>query len=114
MTKELRSNIRVLAVSHADEGAVYIFGEGIYEGDFIPKEAVGVMADICRKANRENPRIRLDSGKIVYGCECWWGGIEDAKKKTGITDGKKVIELDIDEERKKFCSVSEVEGREDD
>lgn len=92
---------RVLAVSHADpDGPVYIFGEGVYEGDFIPEEAEGMFAEILKAAGRENPRIRLDSGKVVYGCECWWGSVDDAKKKMGIDQGREVIMVDIDEARK--------------
>lgn len=26
-----------------------------------------------------NPKIELDSGKIVYGCQCWWSFWEDEK-----------------------------------
>lgn len=28
-----------------------------------------------RKRERTTPQIRLDSGKIVYGCEVWWKAI---------------------------------------
>lgn len=43
----------------ADGGAVY----GTYDGD-LPCP----MLD-----GHPNPRITLDSGEIVWGCEVWWG-----------------------------------------
>lgn len=27
-----------------------------------------------------NPRLGLDNGHIVYGCECWWGGEEAIRR----------------------------------
>lgn len=36
----------------------------------------------------KNPRIRLDDGSIIWGCECWWGKadegvtLEDAQEQT--------------------------------
>lgn len=65
--------IRVGAMRNADKEAVYLFGWGVYEGDFVPEEAAGFGAEMAREAGRTNPRIRLDDGDVVYGCECWWG-----------------------------------------
>jgi len=25
----------------------------------------------------ENPRIRLDDGSVIWGCQCWWGEADD-------------------------------------
>jgi len=94
---------RVVAISHSDEGGVYIFGYGVYEGDFIPTEAVGVMADAAKEVGLKNPRIRLDNGDVVYGCECWFMSEDDFKAgiaKAGITP----ILIDINKERKYFSS----------
>jgi hypothetical protein len=98
---------RVGVVSHQDngpQGTLYLFGYGVYEGDFVPEEAAGWMAEVDREVKATNPRLRLDNGKVVYGCESWWGSeekvkqIEDAAKKAGAP----VVILDIDEVRKKF------------
>jgi hypothetical protein len=95
----------VLSVSK-EEGVLFL-GYGIYEGDFYPEEAIGFFADCKKKMIAEgkakktddwmtNPRIRLDNGKVVYGCECWWGNIdlEDYVKK-----GYKIINVDIEQYR---------------
>jgi hypothetical protein len=88
---------RVVAISHSDDETIYLFGFGVYEGDFDPEEAGGPLGEMCREMGRGNPRIRLDNGKIVYGCECWW----HPEEKTTLDMKKKVVLLDIDEERKK-------------
>lgn len=89
---------RVIAVSHAKEGKVYIFGYGIYKGDFVPdhKGERGTMADTLRDAGCKNPTIELEDGKTVYGCECWWGNVEEAEKNF-ICD-REIVVLDIDKE----------------
>lgn len=64
---------RVGAISHTEDGKAYFYGYGVYEGDFVPEEAVGAMPDMLRELEIPNPRIKLDNGSVVYGCECWWG-----------------------------------------
>ena len=89
---------RVLAISHCEGNTCWIYGYGEYVGDFIPKEAVGFMAELGREHKRPNPKIVLENGKVVYGCECWWGDAEKAEKE--IIKGRKIIVVDIDEDRK--------------
>lgn len=87
---------RVLAILGASNGVVKVIGEGIYEGNFVPREAVGQMAEALVELEVENPRIKLDNGKIVYGCECWWGPVENMRKQC---EGMKLVDVDIDEVR---------------
>jgi len=94
---------RVIAISHSDDETVWLFGFGVYEGDFVPEEAGGPLGEMCRDLKRGNPRIRLDNGKIIYGCECWWG----SEEKTTLDTKKKIVVLDIDEEREK-CKKQKV------
>lgn len=83
---------RVGAISHATEDTVYLLGFGVYEGDHVPPpEAGGFNLGIA------NPRIKLDNGKTVYGCECWWGSEERIKSTFGT---RKIVEVDIDDARK--------------
>lgn len=77
----MKQGERVGAIFGAKGKKVQVFGNGVYEGDFVPIEAIGQFADDCRKHNRPNPRIRLDSGFVVYGCECWWGNEEAVKSR---------------------------------
>jgi hypothetical protein len=41
----------------------------------------------------------LDSGKQIFGCECWWGGEEEVKKQ--VEKFSNVLLLDIEQERQK-------------
>ena len=94
---------RVIAVCGTrQDGEVEIFGRGVYEGDFVPEVAVGWLADAIRENKVLNPRIRLDNGKVVYGCECWWGSEEQVMS---LMDGKTMVEIDIDEKRKECESL---------
>ena len=54
---------RVGVILGADDKVVRIFGYGVYDGD-LPGGPLGRIP---------NPRITLDSGEIVWGCEVWWG-----------------------------------------
>lgn len=87
---------RVGAILSADDKAVRFCGFGVYVGDEIPKEAAGWIADVARDMGHANPKIQLDSGKVVYGCECWWGSEEEVRRQLA---GREIIHVDIDEER---------------
>ena len=84
---------RVIALLEAANGTVRSFGEGVYAGDFkLPAEARGF------NFGQENPRIDLDNGKSVFGCECWWGPAEAVRKL--FPEEWKWELVDIDEHRK--------------
>lgn len=76
---------------------VHFLGYGTYVGDEVPKEAVGMLAEMARSFKRTNPKIALDSGKVVYGCECWWGPEDEVRQRLETFD--EVVEVDIDEVR---------------
>jgi len=98
--------MRVGAVSHSEGETIYIFGYGIYEGDTVPAATVGgFMGKMLHEAGVTNPTIKLDSGKIVYGCECWWG--DEAEVRARVAKFASVVEVDIDESRAKVAAVSE-------
>lgn len=90
-------NERVGAILGANENEVEFLGYGVYVGDFVPTEAGG-MGKMLAEMEIPNPKIVLDSGKVVYGCECWWGSEESVKKK--IEAYTTVKNVDIDEVRK--------------
>ena len=90
---------RVGALLRATKDEVEVLGYGVYEGDDVPDDAAGGMASLVRAAGIKNPKIRLDSGKVVWGCECWWGSEEETKKR--VAQYPSVVEVDIDEVRAK-------------
>lgn len=90
---------RVGALISVKKGVVQFLGYGVYEGDFNPPiEVAGFNVNI------PNPRIRLDNGDVVYGCECWWGE-EEKFKKEYIDKAKKVVNVKIDEYRRSLKGV---------
>jgi hypothetical protein len=71
---------------------MYLFGFGVYDGDKIPPPELGVRF-FGMTMDHPNPQITLDNGKLVFGCECWWGSEEEIKKQCV---GRKVVEVDIE------------------
>ena len=67
-----KAGARVGAIRDATDSKVNMFGYGVYDGD-IKHPDLGFP----------NPRITLDDGRIVWGCECWWGPEEKIKKIIG-------------------------------
>lgn len=88
---------RVGAILSGSEEGIKFLGYGTYVGDEVPEGAAGWMADGLREHAVKNPKIELDNGSIVWGCECWWGAEEAIKQRL---EGATVIEVDINEVRK--------------
>jgi hypothetical protein len=82
--------IRVGAILSMDDETVNLLGYGTYDGDEIPVVNGMEVLPIA------NPKITLDSGKVVWGCECWWGPEDKIKEQV---EGKEIVEVDIDEAR---------------
>jgi len=81
------------------------FGYGVYLGEKVPHtEDVKLFGVSLKKLNRPNPCIRLDSGKLVYGCECWWGSEERIKEILEECD--EIVMVDIEELRRKHFGGS--------
>lgn len=71
---------RVGAMASANKEEVHFFGYGVYEGDEVPpKNIMGPLGYMPLP----NPKILLDSGEIIWGCECWWGPEERMKQELG-------------------------------
>lgn len=92
---------RVGAVLCGDEKTVNFIGWGKYAGESVPVEAVGGMADCLKESEITNPKIELDNGEVVYGCECWWGSEERVKE---MIDGKEIIDTPPSVFRAKYKS----------
>jgi hypothetical protein len=95
MSHEIGSRVGVIL--GMDDGVVNFLGYGVYEGDFpIPPEARGMAVP-----GMLNPRIKLDNGKIVWGCECWWGSEEKIREDLDkyVKSGLVLSVVDIDDAR---------------
>lgn len=96
---------RVGAILKADKEQVWFLGFGVYEGWKLPPPELGVTF-MGFPAEHESPQIRLDSGDLVFGCECWWGGEAAVGKQL---DGKTVIETDIKRARQEAADKAREE-----
>lgn len=81
---------RVGAIRDANSEIVNLFGYGVYSGEEIPPDNImspfGLYKELKERLKEKtptNPKIVLDSGEIVWGCECWWGPEEKIKAAIG-------------------------------
>jgi hypothetical protein len=73
MKKEIGTRVGAICGKSDDGSQVLFFGYGIYQGEEIPgPEVLGPMGIKLHDLEIRNPKILLDSGEIVWGCECWW------------------------------------------
>lgn len=86
---------RVGAILSADAEEVHFLGYGIYAGEEVPPEGPGFLG-MLHTLGRSNPKIILDDGKVVWGCECWWGSEVDIRRSIG---DRRIIHADIEQER---------------
>lgn len=84
---------RVAAIMDASATDVRLFGYGTYVGDEVPPPEIQFMG---MHIDVPNPKIVLDDGKVVWGCECWWGPEEETKAKLG---SRTVTMVDIEKAR---------------
>lgn len=89
---EFKPGARVVAVRDANDEEINIFGRGVYEGEFdapiaITAEEWAELKEGLGELHITNPRIRLDSGDVVWGMQCWWGDEETFDK---WIEGRKV------------------------
>lgn len=68
-------NTRVLAIESFKSGVMRSYGEGIYLGNLFPDY------EPFKSVRVKNPCIKLDSGKHIWGFECWWGSVDKVREK---------------------------------
>lgn len=88
---------RVGAISHSEGDTYYLLGYGVYTGDFVPETACGVLGSLLRMNQVPNPKIVLDNGQVVWGCECWWALEDEVREQL---EGRTVVESNIEDLRK--------------
>ena len=86
-----KSGDRVIAISHSEDGVIYSYGEGEYIGKKIPAE------EPFKSLGIENPCIKLDTGKYVWGYMCWWGPVDIAKERLGFDVAKEIEIIEPDD-----------------
>ena len=69
----MKIGTRVIAAEKALVTTVKVFGEGKYIGDQVP-DVPGF-----REMGLTCPYIKLDDGTTIWGFQCWWGEVDQAK-----------------------------------
>ena len=65
---------RIGALQSANQSEVRLFGYGTYQGDHVPPDDVmGPFNSRIGLFGCRNPKLVMDDGTVVWGCECWWG-----------------------------------------
>lgn len=107
----IKVGTRVGVICNYDNGksSISLFGYGKYVGDYIPKEAVGVIASILKRDRVKDHKIKLDSGEVIYDCECNWDTEE--KVKNDLKYFKDINYISIDKIRKQAKNESEGRGK---
>jgi hypothetical protein len=70
---------RVGVILGTEEKVIQFLGYGTYEGSFVPPPGVEIFGVDLNKGKITNPRLKLDNGDIVWGCQVWWGREEHIK-----------------------------------
>ena len=69
----VRQGDRVVVIAYADASTVTMFGHGTFEGYGVPDQlAAGAFAREARLQQLSVPVLKLNTGELVYGSECYW------------------------------------------
>lgn len=87
---------RVIALQSIKNNVAYSLGGGVFKGYEIPNAVQFPHLRMFSENNIPNPRIDLDSGGVVWGCECWWGSEESV---TAQLASKEVVSVTVEQLR---------------
>lgn len=96
--KDIAVGTRVGAFESSHDGAMREFGLGTYEGDVQVPEELGYGGIVV-------PKIKLDNGDIIYGCECYWGPEESFLEYRAKLDPQNITLVTIAEYRQEAEQV---------
>jgi hypothetical protein len=101
---------RVGAISHPHQDIYHLYGYGTYIGMYVPIESdpdcpVNLPGMSLVRSRLPHPRIKLDNGTYVWGCECYWG-VESEVKKFLRRKSKRIVIKSIREVRAEYCRAS--------
>lgn len=92
----IKKGDKVGAVWKSNNEEVFLFGFGVMQGKEIPPPGISRGGVDFNKAGIEVEKILLGSGKVVWGCECYYAKEKGVRFSIG---DRKVVEVDIDVER---------------
>ncbi len=96
---KLKVGDRFGAILTRREHLIFFLGYGTYDGHEIPPSYIGGLGPLLNALQISNPKITLDNGKVIWGCECWWSSADIVQK---LLDTHVVIDIGIDEARGEY------------
>jgi hypothetical protein len=96
----IKEGDKVGAISRIEEGVVYFFGWGVYNGYHIPPDFIkahGFQVNRFRPPHNRVPKITLWNGEVVWGPECYWGAEDIIKDEI---EGHQVVRVHPSVERR--------------
>ncbi len=104
---------RVGAFVSVVDGVALFLGYGTYVGNDIPPfSGLTSQAAALEGLRASNPKIVLDDGEVVWGCQCWWGSEADVKAELlTMTKVVPVTIADIKEGRLPNPETGEYDGK---
>ena len=81
--------IRVGIFHSCTEQTLLLFGYGVYEADEVPPEGILGQAGPMHLVGLPTPKLRLDDGTIIWGCEAWWA--PEAEVKALFEAGRNIV-----------------------
>lgn len=93
-----KPGLRVGVFHSMTDETLLLLGFGIYEGDEIPPEDILAPYGPPALLHQAIPKLRLDDGTVVWGCECWWHAEETV---LGYKASRTVVRPKIDSIRQK-------------
>lgn len=96
MTRKIGARVGAMLGGNAKDKVIRFLDYGVYLGDEVPPAEIGGF-----NMGMPNPKIQLDNGKVVWGCECWWGAEATFKEKLCHWEaaGYTIETIDIDAAR---------------
>lgn len=107
MNTPIGSRIGAILGTSSDGRTLQYLGCGTYQGDHVPPKEIGGF-----NMGLPNPKLVLDNGDIVWGCECWWGserGIKEQLEKYRA-QGMTITTVPIAEARAQAKKNAQVEA----
>lgn len=71
-----------------DTKTVNLAEYGVYKGDEVPPKGIEFAGMDLHELNHTNPKIDLDNGHTIWGCQCYWGPETEVKKRVKLYEKK--------------------------
>lgn len=91
---KIGSRIGAILSLNGNKKQVELIGYGTYAGDEVPPAGTAGIGAVLHEVGITTPKLVLDDGQVVWGCECWWGP-EDELKGRIQDDGLEIIPVDL-------------------